>query len=103
LSSLFLIAVREIIGRRDLTYGRSRRHCFSPGNTILHLKSISALRQYTKKKAIKPNPHADPWDPVSWSPCIPHYAVFLFSSLQIKSFQPLLLELPVLPFSDQAQ
>jgi hypothetical protein len=29
---------------------------------------------------------------VSGSPCIPHYAVFLFSSLQIKSFQPLLLE-----------
>jgi hypothetical protein len=29
---------------------------------------------------------------VSGSPCIPQYAVYLFSSLQIKSFRPLLLE-----------
>jgi hypothetical protein len=27
--------------------------------------------------------------PVSGSPCIPQYAVFIFSSLQIKCFQPL--------------
>jgi hypothetical protein len=32
-----------------------------PGNTCLHLKGISTLRQCTKN-AIKPNPHLDPWD-----------------------------------------
>jgi hypothetical protein len=45
-----------------------------------------------QKKAI--NPHSPPWptgSPVSGSPYIPQYAVFLFSSLQIKSFRPLLL------------
>jgi hypothetical protein len=32
------------------------------GNAHLHPKGISALRQYTKKKAIKTNPYPDPWD-----------------------------------------
>jgi hypothetical protein len=34
------------------------------------------------KKAIKPNPlHPPTGPPVSRSPCIPYYAIFLFSSL----------------------
>jgi hypothetical protein len=49
--------------------------------------------QVKQKYAIKPTPHPDPQDHcVSRSPCIPQYAVFLFSYLKIKVFQPLLLE-----------
>jgi hypothetical protein len=65
---------------------RSRRHFSFPGNTHLHLKGIFALRQYTKKKAIKPNPHLDPQDHQFPGPhAFPTLQSFLFSSLQIKS------------------
>jgi hypothetical protein len=50
---------------------------------LLHLKGISALRQYTKKKGYKSLlPTLTPAFPNMQS----------FSSLQIKSFPPLLLE-----------
>jgi hypothetical protein len=71
----------------------SRRHLSFPGNLCLHLRDISALRQC--KKAIKTQSPPWPRGPLVsgfWSHCIPHYAVFLFFSLQIKSFQPMLLE-----------
>jgi hypothetical protein len=70
----------------------SRRHFFSLGNACLHLKGIFH-HQAMQKWAIKP--HSLTWpmgSPVSRSACILQYAVFLFSSLQIKSFWPLLLE-----------
>jgi hypothetical protein len=68
-----------------------RRHLSFLGNFCLHLRDISALRQC--KKSIKTQSPTWPTGPlVSRSPCIPHYAVFLFSSLQIKSFLHLLLE-----------
>jgi hypothetical protein len=79
---LFLIVYNDI-WRTDLR--RSRRHFSSLGNTCLHLKGISTLRQC--KKGYKT--HFPPWfmgSPV----CIPQHAVFLFSSLWIKYFQPLL-------------
>jgi hypothetical protein len=51
----------------------SRRHLFFPGNQCLHLRGISTLRQC--KKAIKSNPHPDPywttsfWVPLHAQPC----------------------------------
>jgi hypothetical protein len=60
-----------------------RRQFSFPGNACLHLKSISALRQYTKKKAIKPNLHPDPGD--HWflgAPAFPNMRYF--SSLLYK-------------------
>jgi hypothetical protein len=74
---------------------RSQKAVSDQGDPLLPrkpLKDMSAPRQ-CKKKAIKP--HSPPWPTgslVSGSPCILQYAVFLFSSLQIKSFHPLLLE-----------
>jgi hypothetical protein len=74
-----------------MDHRRSRRYFSSSGNAHLHLKDISALRRYTKKKAIKPNPHlTHRTTGFQVPPAFP--TIQSISSLQIKSFQPLLLE-----------
>jgi hypothetical protein len=64
---------------------------FFPGHVWVHLRDISTLKN-TLKKSYKTQSLTWPkGPPVSWFPCMPH-AGFLFPSLQIKSFWPLLLE-----------
>jgi hypothetical protein len=65
---------------------------------LLPRKPLSAPERHLcpqamQKKGYKAQSPTWPTGPlVSESLCIPHYAVFLFSSLQIKSFWPLLLQ-----------
>jgi hypothetical protein len=63
----------------------------SPSQETSVCTQETSLPPGNAKKAIKPNPQPDLQE-VSRSPYILQYAGFLFSSLQIKSFQPLLLE-----------
>jgi hypothetical protein len=65
---------------------RSRRHVSFPGNLCLHLKDNSAPRQ-CKKGYKTPLPNLTHRIMGFWVPCILHYLVFLFSSLQINSIQ----------------
>jgi hypothetical protein len=99
LLSLFLIEVRAITETGDLKDRLQevpegdnwpRRHFF-PGNICLHLRDISALGQY-KKRLKNPISNLTPWDHRFLGPPVCPHVAFLFSSLQIKSFWPLLLE-----------
>jgi hypothetical protein len=86
--SLFLTAVRAVTERGD-----SKDRPWEVKETLLLPRKLlfayerHLCPQAMQKLAIKSTPHPGLGSLVSGSPCIPQYAIFLFSFLQLNSLQ----------------